>query len=459
MGATDAPAAAKKEKKTGPESMLPESNEKAKPSVSYATQIAQQQELAKSGQLEGALQNLLALEKPSRLGGDIGGTTELVTAMVQMCYDAKSWDVLNETISMLAKRRSQLKQAVTAMVQQASKYVDEQSDDALKLQLIHTLRAVSEGKMFVEVERARLTKTLATMHEAKGEVEEARKVLQDVQVETLGGMDKREKTEYILEQIRLCLTVGDYVRAYIVAKKIQIKVFKDPEIDDLKIRYYDMITRYQRQQKNWMEIFHAVQATWDSPTIQKDEAKAHRCLKLQVVYLVLAPYDKEQFDAMNLLATQKKLEELPMFKQLLKLFITKEIFHFTELRAGLEAELAQFSELDAAERTLMLETMHVRVSQHNIQVVSNYYGRITMARLAELTGLSMEKMEEELCEMVSKSQVFARIDRPKGIITFAAPKTANEMLNDWSGNIGDLLDKLEKTCHLIHKENMVHKIS
>tara|TARA_B110001452_G_scaffold151367_1_gene125937 strand:- start:360 stop:614 length:255 start_codon:yes stop_codon:yes gene_type:complete len=67
MGATDAPAAAKKEKKTGPESMLPESNEKAKPSVSYATQIAQQQELAKSGQLEGALQNLLALEKPSRL--------------------------------------------------------------------------------------------------------------------------------------------------------------------------------------------------------------------------------------------------------------------------------------------------------------------------------------------------------------------------------------------------------
>ena len=65
MGATDAPAAAE-EKKKGPEAM-DVSTEKAKPSVSYATQIAQQQELAKSGQLEGALQNLLALEKPSRL--------------------------------------------------------------------------------------------------------------------------------------------------------------------------------------------------------------------------------------------------------------------------------------------------------------------------------------------------------------------------------------------------------
>ena len=107
----------------------------------------------------------------------------------------------------------------------------------------------------------------------------------------------------------------------------------------------------------------------------------------------------------------------------------------------------------------MLETMHTRVSQHNIQVVAGYYGRISMPRLAELTGLSMEKMEEQLCEMVTKKQVYARIDRPAGIITFEAPKTANEMLNDWSGNIGELLDKLEKTCHLIHKENMVHKIS
>merc|ERR1719223_276042 len=255
--------------------------------------------------------------------------------------------------------------------------IGEQKDEALKLQLIHTLRAVSEGKIFVEVERARLTKTLAVITEAKGEIEEARATMQDTQVETLGGMDKREKTEFILEQIRLCLAVGDHVRAYIVARKIQVKVFKDPELEDLKIRYYELITRYQRHMKNWFEMF-----------------AAHRCLKLQVIYLVLSPYDKEQWDQMQRLATEKKLEQLPMFKQLLKLFITKEIFHFAELKAGLEAELALFAELTDEERKLMLETMHTRVSQHNIQVVAGYYGRISMPRLAELTGLSMEKMEE-----------------------------------------------------------------
>merc|ERR1719352_195515 len=121
------------------------------------------------------------------------------------------------------------------MVQQASKYVDEQQDEALKLQLIHTLRAVSEGKIFVEVERARLTKTLAVIHEAKGDVEEARKLMQDTQVETLGGMDKREKTNFILEQVRLCLDTGDFVRAQIMAKKISTKVFKDPDLEELKL--------------------------------------------------------------------------------------------------------------------------------------------------------------------------------------------------------------------------------
>ena len=173
---------------------------------------------------------------------------------------------------------------------------------------------------------------------------------------------------------------------------------------------------------------------------------------------MLSPYDKEQWDQMQRLATEKKLEQLPMFKQLLKLFITKEIFHFAELKAGLEAELALFAELTDEERKLMLETMHTRVSQHNIQVVAGYYGRISMPRLAELTGLSMEKMEEQLCEMVTKKQVYAKIDRPKGIIVFSKPKDPNTLLNDWSSDIASLLNKLEGTCHLIHKENMVNKL-
>ena len=235
--------------------------------------------------------------------------------MVELCYEAKDWPKLNETISMLSKRRAQLKQAVTVMVQLASKYVDELTDAAAKLQLIETLRSVSEGKMFVEVERARLTKQLAAIHEANGEMIEARKIMIDTVVETLGGMDKREKTEYILEQVRLCLDTEEFVRAQIMAKKINIKVFKDVEIDDLKLRYYAMIVRYHTHTHNWMEIFRAYQAMWDSPALQKDQALADRCLKMQVLFLVLSPFDNEQSDQMHNLFARKELARLPLFKQ------------------------------------------------------------------------------------------------------------------------------------------------
>ena len=98
------------------------------------------------------------------------------------------------------------------------------------------------------------------------------------------------------------------------------------------------------------------------------------------------------------------------------------------------------------------------MTEHNLGVVAGYYARITMDRLAGLLGLEISKMEEQLCEMVCNKQVFARIDRPKGIVVFAPPKTPNELLNDWSTDIATLLRMLESTCHLVHKENMVHKI-
>lgn len=430
------------------------------PSVSYADEVASAKALVHGGgALDGALQNLLALEKTARLSADVGGTTELVTAMIELCHSAKGWQTLNETIVLLSKRRAQLKQAVTAMVQQASKYVDEQPDEASKLQLIETLRTVSEGKMYVEVERARLTKILAAMHESKGDVAQARKVMQDTQVETLGGMDRREKTEFILEQVRLCLDTDDYVRAQIMAKKIQTKVFKDVEIDDLKTRYYTLIVRYHMHSHDWLDIYRAYREMWSSPSLSDDAPAAHRCLKLQVLYLVLSPYDNEQSEQMHMLSAEKMLQELPMYKQLLTLFITKELFHFADVRDGLAKELASIPQLPEEEQAHMLKTMHARITEHNIQAIASYYSRVTMGRLAQLLALPVADMEKQLCEMVSKKQVYARIDRPKGVVSFSAPKSPNELLNDWSADISSLLNLLEGSCHLIHKENMVHKIT
>lgn len=56
------------------------------------------------------------------------------------------------------------------------------------------------------------------------------------QVETFGSMERKEKVEFILEQMRLCLAKKDYIRCQIISKKISIKFFNS-EDEELQVCY------------------------------------------------------------------------------------------------------------------------------------------------------------------------------------------------------------------------------
>jgi 26S proteasome regulatory subunit N5 len=112
------------------------------------------------------------------------------------------------------------------MIQEACTYVDQTDDMEQKLKLIDTLRTVTAGKIYVEIERARLTKILANIKENQGNIEEAANILQELQVETYGSMEKREKIEFLLEQMRICSLKGDFIRTQIISRKISIRAFE-----------------------------------------------------------------------------------------------------------------------------------------------------------------------------------------------------------------------------------------
>jgi len=99
------------------------------------------------------------------------------------------------------------------------------------------------------------------------------------------------------------------------------------------------------------------------------------------------------------------------------------------------------------------------VIEHNIRVVAKYYTRITTKRLTQLLDLNEKETEEFLSKLVVSKTIYAKIDRPAGIVSFQAPRDPNQMLNDWSSNVNALLALIEKTCHLISKEEMVHSIA
>ena len=122
--------------------------------------------------------------------------------------------------------------------------------EAMRLQLVETIRQVTEGKIFVEVARARSTLVLAQMLEKKGNIAEAADKLGELAVETFGSMDRREKHEIIMEQMRLYMERKDWARMGIVGKKINTKFFNDEKQHDLKLRFYNLMIAFSLDRKS-----------------------------------------------------------------------------------------------------------------------------------------------------------------------------------------------------------------
>ena len=55
-------------------------------------------------------------------------------------------------------------------------------------------------------------------------------------------------------------------------------------------------------------------------------------------------------------------------------------------------------------------------------------------------------------------RLYAKIDRPAGIVVWNAPQAADETVSEYAEDIKELLRLVEKTTHLIDKENMMTKI-
>ena len=194
-----------------------------------------------------------------------------------------------------------------------------------------------------------MTRTLAEIREEEGKLSEAADILQEVQVEIMGSMEKKEKAEILLEQVRLTLDKKDFIRAQIILRKINKKILSDDaefqvrksmqwlrcnltvENQDLNIKYYNLLVRFHAHNSEYLDICKAYFAMYQTSKVQSDDKLwkkvssssgsqtiqqgwtryVHQVLRSVVVYLLLSPYSNEQNDLLHRVRKEKKLEELP----------------------------------------------------------------------------------------------------------------------------------------------------
>lgn len=151
-----------------------------------------------------SINGLFQFELQTRLIADIV-SCRVFSTIAQICIAANQWDSFNKHIESLVTHAPQSKKAAVEMIQVCRKHVNQITEKEVQLKLVDTLRKATKGKIYVEVERARLTKILANIREADGDIFGAAKVMTELHVEKYGTMDEREKVEFILEQMRLFL--------------------------------------------------------------------------------------------------------------------------------------------------------------------------------------------------------------------------------------------------------------
>ena len=84
-------------------------------------------------------------------------------------------------------------------------------------------------------------------------------------------------------------------------------------------------------------------------------------------------------------------------------------------------------------------------------MIALYYSRVTLTRLTELLDLPPITTERTLCKLVTDKTIYARIDRPAGVVTFKPKTNPTDVLNSWATDIDKMLGLVEKTSHLVSK--------
>lgn len=130
-------------------------------------------------------------------------------------------------------------------------------------------------------------------------------------------MDKREKLEFILYQMKIMLKKEDYVRFFIISKKINENNINDDEIADLKVTYYSYMAIYFNHENRFADACRCYRIIWETLKSTKKNipqtldfhfsAAVADVLSNYIGFLALQPYTEANHKELTLLSEKEEL--------------------------------------------------------------------------------------------------------------------------------------------------------
>ncbi|GEQ71674.1 hypothetical protein JCM33374_g5360 [Metschnikowia sp. JCM 33374] len=427
-----------------------------------------------------AIDRYLVLEKQIRQSSDLASSKRVLAKIVNTLVENNDWNFLNEIITILSKKHGQLKTSIQVMIQHVIENLNklDNSDEKqlqLKISIIDTIRTITDKKIFVEVERAEVSRILSEIYlTEKNDLDLATEILCELQVETYSLMPFETKIDYILQQMALTLQKKDYSQAKILSRKILLKTLKNfDRADELKATYLRYLLQINKFENDYITIVKNSLLLVEIPIV-KDTDGFNELLVSIVYYIILSPFDNYQSDLIHKIKRNplitKNVE--PKIFHLLEVFTNSELIQWEKIDKEYRSEYFEKSDVFASDKTNN-ENFQNRVVEHNLRIINKFYSFIQLNRLAYLLNVGEREAETYVSDMVNKGMISAKINRPKGVIKFeklqhgtaagasqitSNSENINDLLNSWIYDVDSLLEEVDSIGHLINKEEMMHGI-
>ena len=422
------------------------------------------------------IKKLLDEEKTARLESEFAKSTAVCPKILKTLFDRGDFNNFLALLDFLTGKRNQSREATIAMIKYCQNDVLPLVSESQQIELLDHLIKSTDGKIFVEREFALAVRKKTEIHFKKGELEEAAKLIQDIQIETFGSLERSFKVDYILFQMRILLAKKDYVRMLLVSNKIHKNHLDDDGFEKLKVDFYSLMIEYYVHDENFIEVSKCYKILYDfvlklkTKVDKKEEIKTELIANYSdvisssnlvtlfenyVLYLSVCPPELETKNMMVELSLKYK-KELDQNESLLFIVTKRLSDDLIVMNSELFAKFEQFKVFFSAEK--MPKIFRKYWIQHDLLIFEKFFAKMNMGKIATMIAVTIDEVESEISDMVINGYIYAKINRIERTVNFRKKTDHHDILNELSYDMGKMLKGIENTCHLINKEYLKYGI-
>lgn len=415
------------------------------------------------------LKQLIEGERTARLDDDFVKSNQLCQTIVKTLYNRGDFPNFLKLLEYLAQRKNQSREAIISIVKYALNEILPLQPKDKQVELLTTIISITEGKIFVETEFSQAVKLMANIHIQDNEIAKAAKLIQDVQIEAFGSLDRKYKTEYILYQMQILIQNNDFIRTLIVSNKINRKHLDDEGFEALKLEFYLLMIQYHLHEKEYLQISKCYKILFDFiKVIKKALEKPNdipagkiegysECIKKvdmnflfqnYVLFLSICPPELETINMFNELKENYR-QDLDQNDLVLNLVLKRLS---DDLIIVNEEFLNQYRVFEIFKTDSLFSLFRKYWIQHDLRVFERFYSAIYLKRMEEMINVPTLEIEHEIADMVINQYIYAKINRIEQTVNFRKKEEHHDIVNNIKCDLDTVLKNLETTCHLINKE-------